>query len=256
MPSNKQWGFSHKCEFDYAATTTIIGFLLKQRNTHVKKWLKRFIFLLIILAVCGGGGYYYYEHYYKQEDPGLAYRKAMMYEQGVGVEKDVKKSLYWLKRAAALGNTRAQMQLAWYYHEGTLVAKNPEAAANWYEKAAKAGVPEAQYMMGYIYQNALGRPKNDETAMAWFERAAENGNQNAQLLLGVIYSDRNEDKFAYAWLNLAATSRNDQIRAKALVLRDTLAEEMKPADITAAQKLSDELYKTIQIKKKKVTHEQ
>lgn len=58
------------------------------------------------------------------------------YLEGLGVEKDVKKALYWTERAANHGDWDAQYNLGAMYEEGLGVEKDMEKAAYWYEQAA------------------------------------------------------------------------------------------------------------------------
>ena len=58
------------------------------------------------------------------------------YLDGLGVEKDVSKALYWTERAAMHGDRDGQYNLAWFYEEGIGVDINIEIAQYWYKKAA------------------------------------------------------------------------------------------------------------------------
>ncbi len=71
--------------------------------------------------------------------------------------------------------------------------------------AAEHGNADAQLEMGILYEFGYNMPKNHVTALAWYLRAAEQG-------------------------NVLAAKRRDQIKSG-----------MKPDEIEAAQKLSQEL---------------
>ena len=51
---------------------------------------------------------------------------AACYEHGIGVEKDQGKILFWLKRAAAMGDRDAIQTLQKYYPKQTLVKTNDQ----------------------------------------------------------------------------------------------------------------------------------
>ena len=51
---------------------------------------------------------------------------AACYEHGIGVEKSQEKVLFWLKRAAALGDQNAIANLQRLYPQNTLVKTNEE----------------------------------------------------------------------------------------------------------------------------------
>ena len=58
------------------------------------------------------------------------------YLDGLGVEKDAAKALYWTQRAAIHGDRDGQYNLAWFYEEGMGVRADPEKARYWYKAAA------------------------------------------------------------------------------------------------------------------------
>ena len=58
------------------------------------------------------------------------------YLDGLGVEKDISKALYWTQRAAEHGDRDGQFNLAWFYEEGIGVDVNTEKAQYWYKEAA------------------------------------------------------------------------------------------------------------------------
>ena len=58
------------------------------------------------------------------------------YLDGLGIEKDVSKALYWTERAANHGDRDGQYNLAWFYEKGIGVDIDIEKAQYWYKKAA------------------------------------------------------------------------------------------------------------------------
>ena len=58
------------------------------------------------------------------------------YFDGLGVEKDMSKALYWTERSANHGDRDGQYNLAWFYEEGIGVDVDREKARYWYKKAA------------------------------------------------------------------------------------------------------------------------
>lgn len=61
------------------------------------------------------------------------------YLEGIGVEKDFEKALFWTERAAVHGDRAGQCNLAWIYEEGFGVEKNIEKVKYWYKQAALQG---------------------------------------------------------------------------------------------------------------------
>lgn len=58
------------------------------------------------------------------------------YFDGLGVEKDLEKAVYWTRRSADHGDRDGQFNLAWFHEDGIGVQKDLEQAAFWYRKAA------------------------------------------------------------------------------------------------------------------------
>ena len=58
------------------------------------------------------------------------------YYDGLGVEKDLAKAVWWTRRAADHGDRDGQCNLAWFYEDGIGVERDMEQAAFWYRKAA------------------------------------------------------------------------------------------------------------------------
>ena len=81
------------------------------------------------------------------------------------------------------------------------------------EKEAENDNKIAQCNMGSIYHiGLLGIEKNETKAIAWFLKSAEQGNAIAQCFLGSIYNEKNKEKEALDWLQLAVAQ--DQVNAQ------------------------------------------
>ena len=76
------------------------------------------------------------------------------YAQGLGVERDLDRSLLWTRRAAEHGDRDGQFNLGCFYEEGTALARDMEQAALWYRRAARQGHTEAAERL-----RALGVPQ-------------------------------------------------------------------------------------------------
>lgn len=61
------------------------------------------------------------------------------YYEGLGVEKDLEKALYWTRRAAEHGDRDGQCNLAWFYEDAIGVERDIEQAKHWYRLAALQG---------------------------------------------------------------------------------------------------------------------
>ena len=78
-----------------------------------------------------------------------------------------------------LSSTR-QFEIGLRYDNGTGVEKNLKQAAKWYRRAAEQGNPKAQFNLASLYENGQGVEKNLELAMKWYKKAAEQGNVQDQ----------------------------------------------------------------------------
>lgn len=58
------------------------------------------------------------------------------YLEGLGIEKDLEKAVFWTERAANHGDRDGQYNLARFYEKGIGVNADPEKAKYWYKLAA------------------------------------------------------------------------------------------------------------------------
>ncbi|MBR6435151.1 MAG: SEL1-like repeat protein, partial [Thermoguttaceae bacterium] len=143
------------------------------------------------------------------------YLTGKRYYEGDGVPKDYAEAVKWFRKAAELGNAKAQYSLAWCYTDGEGVPQDKTEAEKWFQKAvislheaAKEGNAEAQYKLGECFNFGYGVPENKSEAVKWYRLAAEQGEVNAQFQLGCCYDFGNgvpENKSeAVKWYRLAA----------------------------------------------------
>ena len=111
-----------------------------------------------------------------------------IYEEGYGVAKDEKKGVMYEKKAAELGNAKAQYYLANTYHNGYGgEAKNLSKAVEWQTKAAEQGYAKAQKELGDYFYKGDGVTQDYTKAVEWYRKAAEQGYAAAQDMLGDCY---------------------------------------------------------------------
>ena len=65
------------------------------------------------------------------------------YLNGLGVDADLEKAVYWTRRAAEHGDRDAQFNLGCLYEAGEGVQQDDAAASVWFRKAAEQGHREA-----------------------------------------------------------------------------------------------------------------
>lgn len=137
-----------------------------------------------------------------------AYQLGTMYENGRGVAEDEAQSLTWYRKAALLGDREAQVKVGKAYEAGKGVSPDMGEALTWYRKAAGQGDSWAQNYIGFLYGNGKGVPHDDVEALKWFRQAAGNGNAQAEYNVGFMYANgrgvRHDDKEAVRWYRQAA----------------------------------------------------
>ena len=79
------------------------------------------------------------------------------YYEGLGVEKDLEKAVWWTRRAADHGDRDGQCNLAWFYEDAIGVERDMEQAAFWYRQAALQG-----HDLAIEKCRELGIPLDDE----------------------------------------------------------------------------------------------
>jgi len=84
---------------------------------------------------------------------------------------------------AQKGDNSAQNQLAWMYENGLGVRKNMEHAQVWYLRAASSGYAESQFNLARLLSNGDGVSENKAQAIYWLEQAAKQGFTKARVLL-------------------------------------------------------------------------
>lgn len=84
------------------------------------------------------------------------YKLGLMYENGIGVNADLKKSFEYYREAANLGHAYAQCELGNIYAEGnSAVRQNVESAIFWYTKAADQKCRYGLYLLGFTYESSV-----------------------------------------------------------------------------------------------------
>ena len=114
---------------------------------------------------------------------------AVIYDQGLGVNKDPAQAAIWFRRAAETGNKDATFQLASMYEQGRGVPQDQKQALDWYRKAALLGDADSQVKLGRAYLDGKVVDKDEDEASAWFQKAADQGNLYALNRLGAMYID-------------------------------------------------------------------
>lgn len=101
-----------------------------------------------------------------------------------GWAETVQQPSFWQIYTDALrGDRDAQYKTGVMYERGMGVERNETMAAQWYEKSAVQGYVDAQYNIAIMYAGGRGVPKNEPIAMMWFALAAKQGDKEARKIL-------------------------------------------------------------------------
>lgn len=119
------------------------------------------------------------------------YNLGVLYQQGMGVEKNISQAIGWYKAAAKLDHPEAQYNLGIAYIEGTGTPYNPGKAAMYFEQAADAGIVEAAYNLGLILENGLLSSPNPREALMWYKKAADAGSPEAKTAMDHLAKSMN-----------------------------------------------------------------
>lgn len=97
---------------------------------------------------------------------------ALMHENGIGVEKDLKEALAWYRKASLKGSSAAQFNLGVLYENGRGTEVNFAEANEWYRQAAVQGDPMAIGNLGMLYIRGDGVPVNKVAGIALLLQSA------------------------------------------------------------------------------------
>ena len=92
-----------------------------------------------------------------------------IYENGLGVKKDVARAIGLFEKAGGKGFRLAQARLGSIFFHGDEIVQDVAKARQWLRRAALAGDSLSALYLGQIYRDGLGIPKDPVESYAWFE---------------------------------------------------------------------------------------
>jgi len=111
------------------------------------------------------------------------------------VKKESDKEYYALSSReyyAKNGNSKMQFEIGNDFLEGIKVEQNYERGIYWLEKSGQNGDVKAQRKLAYMYISGADIEQNYEKGIYWLEKSGHNGNVRAQLKLAHMYIDETE----------------------------------------------------------------
>lgn len=162
--------------------------------------------LLFSLAAPAGGQSDAGHEAYQREDYAAAYRiwqplaeqgnaaaqynLGLLYQYGLGVERQLAVAVKWYGLAAQNGDADAQTVIGDLYADGFWGAKDYGKAAQWYRLAAEQGHAEAQRKLGVFFARGQGVTEDSNAAIMWLRRAVEQGDAEAEKRLRKLEAER------------------------------------------------------------------
>ena len=107
-----------------------------------------------------------------------------LYEQGLGVAKDIPQAEGWFRKAAEQDDVSAQVMMGWTCWFDPEARRDYDRAKFWLLKAAEHGSVTAQNMLGTLY---LSSAADFEQARLWLGKAADAGHPEAMSNLAELY---------------------------------------------------------------------
>lgn len=104
------------------------------------------------------------------------YTLGFLYENGRGVQQDMKKSNYWYHESAVNGDLFAINKMGHQAFE----MNNGELAMTWYLQAAEKFDRHGEFNVGFCYESGIGVEVDIKLAKYWYKRAALQGDSEAK----------------------------------------------------------------------------
>jgi TPR repeat protein len=156
--------------------------------------------------------------------PDEMYALGVMFDEGLGVEADVRRALGWYERAARHGHAESMNRLGILFLRGRGVPLSAEASLAWFRLAAAKGALTASNNIALLYFYGLGVHQSYVRAAKLLRGSANKGDADAQNKLGGMYE---------AGLGVARDPR----RAKGLYLK-AAAQGYAPAMVNLGRMLA------------------
>ena len=135
------------------------------------------------------------------------YNLGLLYEHGLGVERQLGEAVKWYGRAAENGVADAQKTIGDLYVKRFWGRQDYAKAALWYERAAKQGHAEAQRELGRLLaQGEIGVLRDLEKATFWLRKAAEQGDTKARRRLRDLAARRSSGTHTLSEAYASATA--------------------------------------------------
>ena len=103
------------------------------------------------------------------QDPDVQNNIGSIFENGIMIEKDIHKAVFWYERAAAQGDDLAKSNLADILRKGS--QGYPKDLKRAFELYKSCGLPYAHYRVGEFYEHGWGVEQNIAEAKRYYRLA-------------------------------------------------------------------------------------
>lgn len=173
-----------------------------------------------------------------QEVAEAQYSLGELYDNPCYVIEDYKQKCFkWIRKAAEQGHVKAQYKLSFIYYYGRGVHEDHKQAVKWCKKAAKQGYLPAQRNLAEEYSWGGALEKNFSKAAKWYEKAAKQGCNQAQWSLGELYEGGWGVKQNYPLAYSLFDAAAKQGCSEGVSYRDMLEEKMSAEQVAEAKTL-------------------
>ena len=124
------------------------------------------------------------ENHEKRSD--AMFNIALIYDNGLGIQVDKTRALYYYKAASELSNKFALFNLGWIYYNGENVNKDVIKAFELYKSASDFGHPRAMYNLANMYFSGTGTVKDLKMAYKLFLKSKMNGILESEYFINKI----------------------------------------------------------------------
>lgn len=130
-----------------------------------------------------------------------------MFHEGLGVEQDYDRAMYWLRKSADQGFSNAYFLVGEMFADGEGAPQDKVEAARWYFRSANAGFTRGQYRLGTMHMIGEGAARDLVLAHRWLRLSVAGGYDRARLALRDLNEIISPEQIAEAerdgeaWLN-------------------------------------------------------
>jgi TPR repeat protein len=124
------------------------------------------------------------------------------FREGKGVDKGLRVSMEWYRRAAGLGCANAMRNFGGVLEE--VARENDALALEWYRKAAEFGNVDTMNVLGTMLMQGSCCLRDAVGGVKWLTKAADLGHARAMYSLGVMERDGRRMEAAVRWWRKAA----------------------------------------------------